>query len=175
MRDKLLSQSTTLASIDGGVDRLSPCAASSQAHFEAVATNEVKARVEIAAEWRRIFSALSIPEYIEAWMNIAEETGSDHWVPLGPEGMLCVSTTRSAATVSIYRLRLHIKRNSLSFFWESMEPNNVQASRVDIVLKRGQRRCTLQLRHSGLRNSNEEEVYSRMWRRSLGNLQNLMQ
>jgi uncharacterized protein YndB with AHSA1/START domain len=155
--------------------RLRPYAAVLPSQFEAATAMEIRAWMEIPAEQQRVFSALSNPEYIECWMGIAEEDESHRWVPLGSEGVLCISMARSGARVHVYKVRIQSNPGSLVFFWESIEPNAEHASRVDIVLKGRQHRCILELRHSGIRTLKEGELYSGIWRRSLGNLRTLMQ
>ena len=155
--------------------RLRPYAAVVPSQFEAATAMEIRAWMEIPADPQRVFSALSNPEYIECWMGIAEEDESDRWIPLGSEGVLCISMARSGARVHVYKLKIQSNPGSLIFFWESIEPSGGHASRVDIVLKGRPHRYILELRHSGIRSSKEGERYSRIWRRSLGKLKTLMQ
>lgn len=152
----------------------SPYAAVLPSQFEAATVVEVRAWMQIQAELQRVFYALSNPEYIECWMGFAEEDEFDHWIPLGSEGVLCISMARSGARVHVYKLRIQSKPSSLVFFWESIEPTGGHTSRVDIVLKGRPHGCILELRHSGIRTSNEGELYSGIWRRSLGKLKTLM-
>ena len=131
---------------------------------------------EIASEWRKVFSAVTIPEYIEAWMELADEGGATHWIHLGPEDMLCINMGRAAATPRIYRLRIHARRTSISFLWEQIESQSMHASQVEIILRRvGAHRCDLRLQHSGLQSWAERQLYSGIWQRSLGKLQGLLQ
>jgi len=153
----------------------SPHTAGLPSTLEAATAFDVGFWVEIAAEWRKVFSAVSIPEYIETWMEFPDESGTDYWVHLGPDDMLCINRTRTAAAVRIFRLRIQIKRKSLTFLWENIEPNSMHASKVEIVMTGGPHRCCLRLRHSGLRNWDERQLYSRIWSRSLDKLQGLLQ
>jgi hypothetical protein len=141
---------------------------------EAATGLDVGCWVEIAAEWRRVFSAVSIPEYIETWIELGDGTALNHWIPLGPQDMLCIQRMPTTRVVRIYRMKIRTRRNRLTFLWESIEPHIVHPSTVEIVIKGRPRRCTLRLRHSGLRNWNERQLYSVVWRRSLDRLQSLL-
>jgi hypothetical protein len=143
--------------------------------FEATTELDVVFWIEIASERRKVFSAVSIPEYIETWMELTEEHGADYWFHLGSEDMLCIHRSPAAATACIYRLRIQPKGNSLTFFWESIEPHFAHASRVEIVIRGRRYRTSLWLRHRGLRNRDETQLYSAIWRRSLDKLQCLLQ
>jgi hypothetical protein len=143
--------------------------------FDAPTEWDVGFWIEIAAERRKVFSALSIPEYIETWMELADESKDNYWIHLGSDDLVCINVTGTAPTVRIYRLKIQPRRNSLSFLWEVIEPPFAHSSKVEILIGGGRHRCNLRLRHSGLCDSRERELYSTIWRRSLDKLQGLLE
>ena len=193
MRDHLLSNATPATSVHRRRDfkqksddlksantSYKPCSPSRECTLraqglEATTAFDVGIWVEIAAEWRRVFRAISIPEYIEAWMEFPDQCGSNHWVYVGKQDVLCINRTCSSDAAHIYRLRMHIRQKSLTILWESLEPNLPHASRVEIVIGGARQRCYIRLRHTGLRHWDERQMYCGMWSRSLDKLQRILQ
>jgi hypothetical protein len=149
---------------------------STEAMFESEepATLDVVVGVKIEAECWRVYSACSIPEYMEAWLDVPEGTTIDFCNDLGSQNRISVTLRLSYESKRIYSSRLRTKPDRITFLWKSVEPNSVNTSVVEILLKGGPRRCTLRLRHGGLRNWDEKDLYSKMWLQSLMKLQSLM-
>ena len=135
---------------------------------------DVTASIKIAAEWRRVFSALSNLDYMEVWLDLPEEARIEYCEDSSSESPACINFTFSTTQIRIRSSKIQAKHDGVTLLWERIEPDNVHTSMVDIVLKDGPRRCTLRLRHSALRTWHEKVLYSTMWHRSLEKLQSLM-
>lgn len=131
--------------------------------------------IEIGADWRKVFAAVSIPEYMETWMEFSGPTGVDHWVHLDSNDLVCISMLEAGSTVRVCRLRMQCKAKNVSFLCETLEPQTIQTSKVEIVVKGGPRRCSLRLQHSGISDLQDKKRYAAIWRRSLEKLQRLLQ
>jgi uncharacterized protein YndB with AHSA1/START domain len=134
---------------------------------------DVLATIRIEAECWRVYSALSIPEYMDSWLEVPE--GARVAFSHDSQNNIRINLKCSGASRSIYSSRIRTKPGRVTFLWETVERNGSSTSEVDIVLRDGPRRCTLRLRHTGLRSWDENELYSTMWSKSLMRLQSLMQ
>jgi uncharacterized protein YndB with AHSA1/START domain len=138
----------------------------------------VALRVTVAADRRRIFDALTLPEYIETWLTIP---CSD------PEGRLVASQINglfrfdhhSARGLDLciggaYRV---CRRGKMSFTWckwqPPEEPDCATDSLVIIRLYGAFAKSTLCLAHTGLFSENEYRWHGELWDRSLRKLQSL--
>lgn len=146
-------------------------------HFNSKVGEDVDIRcwISIAAETRRVFCAISTPEYIESWMEFSEQSQAVHWIHLGADDMLCIVREDSVREIRVCRFRIQKRKNSLKFLWESIDPSMGRTSTVDIVVKGAPHRCDLWVRHRGICHNSEKQFYTTMWRRSLYKLQGLLQ
>jgi hypothetical protein len=138
-------------------------------------TLDVMVAIRIEAECWRVLSACSIPEYLEAWLEVPAGATIELCSDLSSQSTICVNLRGFDFKRNIRISRLQAKPDRVTFLWESVESNSGITSLVEILLRDGPRRCTLRLRHSGLRTWDERDLYSTMWRRSLMKLQKLMQ
>ena len=137
-------------------------------------TFDVLAAIKIEAECWKVLSAISIPEYIEAWVKVPEGVRIDFCHDLSSENRLCINLTSSDANRSTYGSMLQTKPGRVTFLWKTVEATTVYPSVVDILLRDGPRKCTLRLRHIGIRSWDEKELLTKFWRLSLTNLRSLM-
>jgi uncharacterized protein YndB with AHSA1/START domain len=133
------------------------------------------ASVQLEAEMQRVLQALAVPEYMEAWMQ-----------PPDAERVECHSDSRSfdrfrIDLFSVRRLQRSIfascfltKPNRITYIWETGSIAEAR-SLVEIRLWRYQTRCTVKLKHSGLRSRAERDWHAQMWDASLNKLCALMQ
>ena len=133
--------------------------------------NEVALSLRIKADSRRVYHALSIPEYMEAWMQAPDR-----------DKLLFVSGLAEQENFRIYLYRarsLHgsihgstrvTNENRITYIWRTKSPVGTARTRVDISLVGSRRGCTLRLKHSGLQNMADREWHRTMWCRSMERL-----
>jgi Activator of Hsp90 ATPase homolog 1-like protein len=138
----------------------------------------VALRVTVGADRRRIFDALTLPEYIEAWLTIPcsdsdcrlvalQKNGVFRFDHLSPAGLdLCIG--------GAYRV---CRRGKMFFTWRKWHPVEhpacVPDSLVVIRLYGAFAKSTLCLAHSGFCSESEYRWHSELWDRSLRKLQSL--
>jgi uncharacterized protein YndB with AHSA1/START domain len=136
---------------------------------------DIFASVQLEAEMQRVLHALAVPEYMEAWMQ-----------PPDADRIECHSEARSFDSFrvdlfsargrqrSIYGSCFLTKPNRITYIWET-DSNAEARSLVEIRLWRYSARCTVKLKHSGLRSWAERDWHAQMWDASLNKLCALMQ
>jgi hypothetical protein len=126
--------------------------------------------LRIAADLRRVVHALSIPEYMEAWLQVPD-----------PNELLFVFdlVNRESFRISLYRAEgLHasiygssrVDANRVTYIWKTTSRSHTTETLVDMQLAGSSRGCTLRLKHSGFRNRAESVWHSIMWHRSMERL-----
>ncbi len=133
--------------------------------------SDVVLSYKIEADSGRVLYALSIPEYIEAWLR-APETDDVRFV-FSPE-------SRDAFRIDLYRGGIPlssirsscriVSSNQVRYTWKTTSPIVTTETLVDIHLRCSPGGCILGLKHSGFRTSEESAWYDRMWHQSLENL-----
>lgn len=125
-------------------------------------------RIEV--EGRRVFLALSIPEYMEAWLQ-----------PPEPEELLVFGfVNQERFQVDLYRAEAHwrsihgsariVNRNRVVYIWKTISPCATSHTEVDLKLTGTEDGCLLALKHSGFQNMVERAWHRRMWMQSLEKL-----
>jgi uncharacterized protein YndB with AHSA1/START domain len=128
----------------------------------------------LAADTRRIFTALTVPEYIETWIcvpgyhpecqnvtcRIGHEFQIEHLCNSGP-------TTRISGTY------LSLLKRKLSFSWKSAGPTPTHESLVDIRLHGDFEKSILRLRHFDLDSEESFNWHSDLWSASMTRLRKL--
>jgi hypothetical protein len=136
---------------------------------------DVVMSVEIGAESRRVLNALTIPEYMEAWLQMPDAEKlwcfADRRTPNSFHIDLC-SVKAPRARIKGDCLRLDPDR--IIYLWRNTCIASTGATMVDIHLKGGPGQCTINLKHGGFCNMEESLWHSRMWHRSLNKLGRLM-
>jgi uncharacterized protein YndB with AHSA1/START domain len=128
------------------------------------------------ADSSRVFYALSIPEYIEAWLQapdtddlrfvfnqIAEETFR---LDLYRGKTLQASVDASCWVVGAHQVR---------YIWRTTSAHDTTETLVDMKLLAGSAGCVLALKHSGFNDPEESARCRRMWQQSLERLCRLME
>jgi hypothetical protein len=125
----------------------------------------------IEADTRRVLYALTMPEYLEAWLRfpdinriecLPEQRSYDRF-----RIDLYSSTSREGC---IHGSCLLSMPNRVTYLWERRDVAMRFKSIAEIWLLAGDRHCTLRLRHSGLESAEEREWHLSMWRLSLEKL-----
>ena len=134
----------------------------------------VHMELSIRAEIRRLYHALTAPEYIETWLsfpghpagcaNIATKIENDFLIAHVCEG---VPTTRISGRFSV------CERRNLSFSWRVEGDRNVSTSFVNIRLSGDFEYTTLQLKHGGFASREHYGWHRSLWSSSLAKLKRL--
>lgn len=138
------------------------------------ATPVVYDSVDIPAEPGRALFALTIPEYIEAWLTLP-----------GADRVECHMENRSydRFRIEIYSLGsvrqsilgscLLSKPNRITYLWDRDRVSGKAGSIVEMELLSDRNRSRLKLKHGAFSSRAEAQFYSTVWRSSLLNLRRM--
>lgn len=132
----------------------------------------VSASIRVRAETRRLFQALVVPEYLEAWLKIPDEGASWSIIPMQrAEGFVLESV--NCKPVRIFAGYTSWRRRRLSISWR-VERNRLSEESSVIVRLAGDFECSiLSLCHTGLGSFEEYVWHRRLWTESLERLTKL--
>jgi uncharacterized protein YndB with AHSA1/START domain len=137
---------------------------------------DIAASVRLAAEPCRVLYALSIPEYMEAWMQFPEMDRVECHSDKRSFDRFRIDLFRSGARWQrIYGSCRLNKPNRITYLWGRDHCGDRVMSLVELHLWDKSSHCNLMLRHTGFRNSDERERFSRMWSPSLKRLSRLLE
>jgi uncharacterized protein YndB with AHSA1/START domain len=145
--------------------------------FEAASKDwAINLSIEVNADARRIFQALTVPEYIEAWIVLPNLT-SDSKIQAteDADGYRLDHVTAGRKTVSIKSSYLFRHQRKLRMLWEKTRQTDCDASLVDFRLRGNFGSSVLELRHSEIRSLEEYDWHLGLWHNSLGKLASLLQ
>lgn len=130
---------------------------------------------KIEADSSRVLYALSIPEYIEAWLQTPD--ANELQLVFNPE-------TQEAFRIDLYRAEalqasVHsscriVGANQVRYVWKTTSPVGTTETLVDMNLLCGSGECILGLKHSGFKDARESAWCGEMWHQSLNSLCRLM-
>ncbi len=128
------------------------------------------------ADSSRVFYALSIPEYIEAWLQ-APDTDELRLVfnQVGEETFRIDLYRGPSLQASIDGSCWVVGSNQVRYMWKTTSPMGTTETLVDMKLLCGSGGCVLALKHSGFRDQVESARCSRMWHQSLKRLGRIME
>lgn len=135
----------------------------------------IRLSVNVNADARRIFQALTVPEYIETWMVFPGQT-HDSMIEAAEEEngfrLNHFAAGRKAASIRSSYLFRHQRK--MRMFWSKERETGSVESIVDFRL-RGNFGCSLlQMRHTAIDSFAEFDWHLSMWRNSLGKLASLL-
>jgi len=157
----------------------SPFALEANSIFPARSRHElldVHASVLIEAEYRRIVYALTMPEYMEAWLRIPGAEKTECSVEPRSIHNFCISfSTAARPSQTIYGSCFFSRPNTITYLWDRTRMGSIAKSIVKMQLRGSGRICALQLSHSGACARNQHDSYRIMWSDSLNALRSLME
>jgi hypothetical protein len=128
------------------------------------------------ADSSRVFYALSIPEYIEAWLRAPD---------IDELRFVFNQVAEDSFSIDLYRGRLLqasidsscwvVGSNQVRYIWKTTSPMGTAETLVDMKLLSGSGGCVLALKHSGFKDQSESARCSRMWHQSLERLGRIME
>ncbi len=154
--------------------------ASGLAIRKCVSTNESDVRainieVNLAADTRRIFEALTVPEYMEAWLSVPGYHSDCHaTVSRRVDGFAWEHFCNAGSVIRIAGSYSACLRRKLIFSWKISGGLSTPESRVDIRLYGYFERSILRLRHLGLQSDQELSWHTGMWTASLTRLNRIL-
>ena len=136
--------------------------------------SDIVIQSDIQADPRRVFHAMSMPEYLETWMSLPDPDESCYVIALQRAASYRIDFYRDnildASITGLFRI---YKPDKLLLTWRRFGAQDDAQSVVAILLQGGFNRCLLELRHSGLRTAAESLWHRKMWSVSLRNLAQL--
>jgi len=129
---------------------------------------------EIGVASRRLMYALSIPEYIEAWL---QPPGTDERLVFDflARDRFQIDLYRSEARrASIHAYTRVLSKDQICYAWKIISAAGILHTTVDFTLTCRQNRCNLLLQHLGFHNSEDRSWHSGMWRRSTMKLREIV-
>jgi uncharacterized protein YndB with AHSA1/START domain len=130
--------------------------------------------VSIQTDVRRLFHALTVPEYMEAWLSlpgerpgcstVAARTNDDYAIDHFCEGRLSISISGT------YRV---CRRRNVLFSWRVDGDLCVPQTEVEIRLRGDFDRTSLMLQHGGFASRHDHAWHSALWTASMGKLASL--
>ena len=130
----------------------------------------------ITAESSRVFYALSIPEYIEAWLLVPGEEDLQSVFELDAPESFHIDLYRTETFQAGIRASCYVVSTSrIRYNWETTSPSGSAETLVEMQLLCAPRGCVLGLKHSGFRDAVESAWHRKMWHQSLDKLSRLME
>jgi uncharacterized protein YndB with AHSA1/START domain len=131
---------------------------------------------KIEADSGRVLYALSIPEYIEAWLQTPDAGELQLVFNLVAAEAFRIDFYRAGSLqTSVHGSCRVVSANQIRYIWKTTSSTGTTETLVDMQLLRTSGGCTLSLRHSGFRSSKESSWCYKMWCLSLERLSKLIE
>jgi len=131
----------------------------------------VRMECSMAADTERIFCALTVPEYIEAWICVPGYHPECHnQTSRNAHGFQIEHYCRSGKATKISGTYRSFLKRKLSFSWRPMRGSAAKESFVDIRLHGDFENSILRLRHFGLDSEDDFNWHSALWSSSIARL-----
>jgi uncharacterized protein YndB with AHSA1/START domain len=138
-------------------------------------TSDVSLAFRIETVVSRVMFALSMPEYIEAWLQAPDREGLQfHFNPVTQDAFRIDLYRAETLERSIQGLCRVVNANQVRYTWRTTSSTSTTETLVDLWLRNSSGGCILGLKHSGFRDKVDSEWCRRMWNQSLGRLSRLM-
>ena len=138
-------------------------------------TNDVVLSYRIMADSSRVMYALSIPEYIEAWLQAPNPEALQFVFNLEAEQAFRIDLYRAEALQkSVHGSCRVVSANQVSYTWETTSSLGTHETLVEIQLRYSSGGCILALKHSGFKDAKESAWCCKMWQQSLERLCRIM-
>jgi hypothetical protein len=129
----------------------------------------------IEAESSRVLYALSMPEYIEAWLQAPDADAFRFaFNPEARDGFRIDFFRNEVLQSSLYSSCRVVSSNQVRYVWKTISANSISDTVVDMHLRSSPGGCILSLKHSGFKENAESIWCYKMWHRSLECLCKLM-
>ena len=130
--------------------------------------------VSIPADIRRLFHALTVPEYVETWMSVPGERPGCSTVAARTDDHYAIGhSCQGRPSVSISGSYRMCRRRNVVFSWRVDGELSVPETEVEIRLRGDFERTTLVLSHTGFAARRDFEWHSALWTTSMRRLASL--
>ena len=137
-------------------------------------SHSIHMEFSIRADTRRLFHALTVPEYLEAWLCLpGHHLGCSMAATRIKDDYLLEHYCGASAALSITGSYLVCRRRNVIFSWSVAGDFCVPETRVDIRLRGDFESSTLILLHSGFASSADYKWHQALWTASMGRLTRL--
>ena len=134
-------------------------------------TLSVRLEVSIGADTRRLFHALTDPEYLEAWLCLpGQHPGCSVIAGRYDRDYLIEHFCDGRPSVLIWGRYLVLRRRHVMFSWTVDGDVCIPETHVAILLRGDFERTTLVLRHTGFASRNDSAWHWALWNTSIGRL-----
>ncbi len=131
----------------------------------------VNMECSVAADTRRIFHALTVPEYMEAWISVPGYHPDCRNVSCHvADGFQIEHLCTSGAATRITGTYISFLKRKLSFSWRPAGVSDARETFVDIRLCGDFEKSILRLRHCGLDSEEEFNWHQALWSASIARL-----
>jgi uncharacterized protein YndB with AHSA1/START domain len=136
---------------------------------------DVAISFKIEADSSRVLYALSIPEYIEAWLQAPDATDLQFVFNLVAQETFGIDLYRAETLqASVHGFCRVVGANQVRYIWKTTSANGTTETLVDMQLLCASSGCILGLKHSGFKDAAESAWCCEMWHQSLEKLRRLM-
>ena len=133
---------------------------------------EVTAIRTADADRNRIYQALTLPEYVDAWLVVPGAVARSTVVAIGEDGFLVTYRLAEGREERCFGFYKVLRRGKVQFAWRREGFDHSRTSLVRIQLQGDFGRTTVRLTHVGLDES-ERPHYKMLWDASLDRLAGL--
>lgn len=131
--------------------------------------------IGVDADTRRIFQALTVPEYLEAWIDPPDRTEGSVVVAAPDEnGYRLDHYSAGRSAVRIIGSYIFCHRRKMRLAWRKICQGDCAESLVDFRLRGNFGSSILELRHSALDSEDEFFWHQKLWQGSLEKLASLL-
>jgi hypothetical protein len=131
--------------------------------------------IAVDADARRIFQALTEPEYLEAWISLPNHAEDSRIVVSKRANGYCLDQVRAGCPIASFVgsfLFCHQRKMRLS--WRKVAALEITASTVDFRIRGNFASSVLELRHTDLSSAGEFLWYQQLWGISLARLATIL-
>jgi uncharacterized protein YndB with AHSA1/START domain len=141
-----------------------------------LAEEDIALSFRFNADPGRVFYALSIPEYIETWLQ-APHGGGLHFVfnSVAQESFRVDLYRGESLQAIVHGLCRVVGANQVRYVWKRTGLSGTTETRVDMKLLCDAAACVVALKHSGFKDANECVWCREMWYQSLERLSRLVE
>ena len=137
--------------------------------------NDIALAFRVEADISRVLYALSMPEYIEAWLQAPDaEELQFIFNPTTHETLRIDLDRAEVIQASIHSTCRVVTANQVRYTWKTSSLTGTTETLVDMQLRGSSGGCILGLKHSGFKGTAEQAWCSKMWHQSLERLCRLM-
>jgi uncharacterized protein YndB with AHSA1/START domain len=138
-------------------------------------TSDITLSYRIMADSGRVMYALSIPEYIEAWLEAPSTEALQLVFNLEAEQAFRIDLYHAEALQrSVHGSCRIVSANQVSYVWKTTSSLGTHETLVDMQLRYSSGGCILALKHSGFKDVRESAWCCKMWQQSLERLGRIM-